>query len=51
VFTNLDKKIIFNGALYLLFSTILVKIIINNISLVTNNADAHNFAKKYVDAH
>jgi hypothetical protein len=51
VFTNLDKKIIFNGGLYLLFSTILVKIIVNNIAVVSNNADAHDFAKKYVDAH
>lgn len=48
-FTNLDKKIIFNGALYLLFSTVLVKIIVNKLAYV--DADVHDFAKKYVDAH
>ena len=48
-FTSLDKKIIFNGALYLFFSTILVKIIINTFE--TTNSDAHKFAKKYVDSH
>lgn len=48
-FTSLDKKIIFNGALYLFFSTILVKIIIK--TLKTTNSEAHDFAKKYVDAH
>ena len=48
-FTSLDKKIIFNAALYLLFSTVLVKFIINKISSVDENV--HDFAKKYVDAH
>ncbi len=48
-FTSLDKKIIFNGALYLFFSTVLVEIIVNNLALV--DADVHKFAKKYVEAH
>ncbi len=48
-FTNLDKKIIFNGALYLFFSTVLVKIIVNKLASV--DADVHDFAKKYVEAH
>jgi hypothetical protein len=48
-FTNLDKKVIFNGALYLFFSTVFVKIIINK--LVSAETEAHNFLIKYVDAH
>jgi hypothetical protein len=47
--TSLDKKIIFNGALYLFFSTVLVKIIVNKLASV--DADVHDFAKKYVEAH
>jgi hypothetical protein len=47
--TSLDKKIIFNGALYLFFSTVLVEIIVNNLASV--DADVHKFAKKYVEAH
>jgi hypothetical protein len=48
-FTNLDKKIIFNGALYLFFSTVLVKIFVDKLASV--DADVHDFAKKYVEAH
>jgi hypothetical protein len=48
-FTTLDKKIIFNAALYLFFSTILVQIFVNKLAHV--DKDAHEFAKKYVEAH
>ena len=48
-FTNLDKKIIFNGALYLFFSTVLVNFFVKKLASV--DADVHDFAKKYVEAH
>lgn len=48
-FTNLDKKIIFNGALYLLMSTVLVKFIVN--AFASTNGTAHNFAVKYMHFH
>ena len=48
-FTKLDKKIIFNGALYLLMSTVLVKIIIDK--LLPNDPDGNGFASKFIDAH
>jgi hypothetical protein len=48
-FTNLDKKVIFNGALYLFMSTLLVKFIVHKFA--SNNETPNNLATKIIDSY